>query len=119
MTAKQNHPRDLSAIGGDPSRQRGIEDELEAMMAAQILAAHDTAMACYRSAAEGSEEQARRDDLVMADKLARTFALLVAAQRRYRGKARRTITVEYHHVQPDAPALAPPKRAARRGSAKS
>jgi hypothetical protein len=23
MTGKQNHPRDLSAIGGDPSRQRG------------------------------------------------------------------------------------------------
>jgi hypothetical protein len=117
MTGKQNHPRDLSAIGGDPSRQRGAwkhigiapQDELEAMMAAQILAVHDAAMTCYRSAAEAREAPARRDDLVIADRLARSLAALVATERRYyRGKARRTITVDYVRVEPDAGAPAAP-----------
>ena len=87
------------------------------MMAAQIIAAHGGAMACYRCAAEASEGQARRDDLAVADRLARTFALLVATLHRYRGKARQTITVEYVHVREDAPALAAPERAAPAGRA--
>jgi hypothetical protein len=156
MTGKQNQPRDLSAIGGDPSRRRGIwkhiggspsddcnkrlavatmaatrpepdararedqlpaaangpigiapQDELEAMMAAQILAVHDAAMTCYRSAAEASDAPGRRDELVIADRLARTLAALVATERRYyRGKARRAITVDYVRVEPDAGAPA-------------
>jgi hypothetical protein len=79
------------------------QDELEAMMAAQIVAIRDAAVTCYRSAAEAS------DDHAIADKLARTYAALVATERRYyRGKARRAITVDYGRVEPDAGAPAAP-----------
>ena len=161
MTGKQNHPRDLSAIGGDPSRQQGTwkhvggspsddrngriagdtvpatrresdarareeryqaaingliglvpQDEIDAMMTEQMLAAHDAAMTCYRSAAAASEAPRRREELALANGLARAFAALAAAQRRFRRTARRTITVDYVRVEPDAGA--PPSARKRR-----
>jgi hypothetical protein len=137
MTGKQKHTRDPSALGGDPSRQRGTkhvggsppddcnrtavdtvtrresdarareeryqaaidgrigvvtQDDIDAMLAEQMLATHGAAMDCYRSAAEASEGPARRHDLALADKLARSFAALAATQRRSRRTPRRTIT---------------------------
>ena len=55
----------------------GPKDELEGMIAAQLLAAHNAAMECYRRAllAEQSFE-GRRENLSQANRLSRTYALL-------------------------------------------
>jgi len=142
MTGKHKPaPRDLSALGGDPSRQRGEwkhiggspsddwnnriavetvaavrlesdtrvreeqyqaaingligiapQDELEGMMAAQILAVHGAAMDHYRRAVQDEMAYPRHQELGMAHKLSRTFAGLVQTLHRHRGHASQKIT---------------------------
>src|SRR4051812_29807039 len=58
----------------------GIEpkDELEGMLAAQLLAAHNAAMECYRRAMIPEQSfEGRREALTQANKLSRTFATLL------------------------------------------
>jgi hypothetical protein len=75
----------------------GPKDALEAMVAAQMLACHDAAMECYKSAAANSEGL-WRDYMNQAGKLSRTFAMLLDALNRHRGKGMQKITVEHVHV---------------------
>jgi len=75
------------------------EDELEGMMAAQLVAAHNAAMECYRRAMIGEQNpEARRENLGHAGKLSRTFATLLEALNRHRGKGQQKMTVEHVHV---------------------
>jgi len=69
------------------------------MMAAQLIAAHSAAMECYRRAmlAEQSLE-GRREALSQANKLSRTFAMLLDALNRHRGKGQQKVVVEHVHV---------------------
>jgi hypothetical protein len=62
-------------------------DELESMLAAQIVACHNAAMECYRRAMIGEQTfEGRRESLNQANKLSRTCAtLLEALNRRPRG----------------------------------
>jgi hypothetical protein len=54
----------------------GPKDELEGMMAAQLLAAHSAAMECYRRAMIGEQTfEGRRENLSQANKLSRTYAV--------------------------------------------
>ena len=79
----------------------GIEpkDELEGMMAAQLIAAHNAAMECYRRAMiDQQNPEARRENLAHAGKLSRTFATLLEALNRHRGKGQQKMTVEHVHV---------------------
>lgn len=63
------------------------KDELEGMMAAQLVAAHNAAMECYRRAMIGEQTvEGRRENLAQANKLSRTYAALVEALNRHRGK---------------------------------
>ena len=65
-------------------------DELEGMMVAQLIAAHNVAMECYRRAAIPEQHaEARRENLAQPGKLSRTFAMLPEALNRHRGKASR------------------------------
>ena len=75
------------------------KDELEGMMAAQLIAAHSAVMECYRRAmlAEQSFE-GRSEALSQANKLSRTFAVLLDALNRHRGKAQQKVVVEHVHV---------------------
>lgn len=74
-------------------------DELEAMMAAQLLAAHNAAMECYRRAMIGEQTfEGRRENLSQANKLSRTYAALLEALNRHRGKGQQKVTVEHVHV---------------------
>jgi hypothetical protein len=51
----------------------GPRDELEGMMAAQLVAAHNAAMECYRRAMIGEQTfEGRRENLAQANKLSRT-----------------------------------------------
>ncbi len=77
----------------------GPKDELEAMMAAQLIAAHNAAMECYRRAMiDGQTFEGRRENLTQANKLSRTYATLVEALNRHRGKGQQKVTVEHVHV---------------------
>jgi hypothetical protein len=63
-------------------------DEVEGMIAAQLLACHDTAMACFRPALAANKSPVIfRDFLNQARKLSRSFAMLLDALNRHRGKA--------------------------------
>lgn len=74
-------------------------DELESMMAAQLLAAHNAAMECYRRAMICEQSfDGRRENLTQANKLSRTYAAIVEALNRHRGKGQQKITVEHVHV---------------------
>jgi hypothetical protein len=75
------------------------QDELEGMMAAQLIASHSAAMECYRRAMLGEQSfEGRRENLAQANKLSRTFATLLEALNRHRGKGQQKVTVEHVHV---------------------
>src|SRR5882762_4484530 len=79
----------------------GIEpkDELEGMIAAQLIAGHSAAMECYRRAMLPNQAfEYRRENLNQASKLSRTFATLLEALNRHRGKGQQKVTVEHVHV---------------------
>jgi hypothetical protein len=77
----------------------GPKDELEGMMAAQLIAAHNAAMECYRRAMHGEQTfEGRRENLSQANKLSRTYAVLLEALNRHRGKGQQKVTVEHVHV---------------------
>jgi len=77
----------------------GPKDELEGMMAAQLIAAHNAAMECYRRAMLSEQTfEGRRENLSQANKLSRTYATLLDALNRHRGKGQQKVTVEHVHV---------------------
>src|SRR5262249_18297096 len=84
----------------------GPKDELEGMMAAQLIAAHNAAMECYRRAMIGEQTlERRRENLGQANKLSRTYAVLLDALNRHRGKGQQKVTVEHVHVHPGGQAV--------------
>ncbi len=95
---KEMHDRQISAtldalVGIEPN------DEIEGMIVAQLLAAHNAAMECYRRAMIGEQTfEGRRENLTQANKLSRSFAVLVEALNRHRGKGQQKVTVEHVHV---------------------
>jgi hypothetical protein len=77
----------------------GPKDELEGMMAVQLIAAHNAAMECYRRAMIGEQTfEGRRENLSQANKLSRTYAVLLDALNHHRGKGQQKVTVEHVHV---------------------
>src|ERR1700693_2483631 len=84
----------------------GPKDELEGMIAAQLLAAHYAAMECYRRAMLGEQTfEGRRENLNQANKLSRTYATLLDALNRHRGKGQQKVTVEHVHVHEGGQAI--------------
>jgi hypothetical protein len=81
-------------------------DELEGMMAGQLIAAHSAAMECYRRAMIGEQTfEGRNVNLAQANKLSRTFTLLLDALNRHRGKGQQKVTVEHVHVHAGGQAI--------------
>jgi hypothetical protein len=77
----------------------GPKDELKGMMAAQLIAAHNAAMECYRRAMiDGQTFEGRRESLTQANKLSRTYTTLLEALNRHRGKGQQKMVVEHVHV---------------------
>jgi hypothetical protein len=75
------------------------KDEIEGMIAAQLIAAHNAAMECYRRAMHSEQTfEGRRENLNQANKLSRSYAVLVEALNRHRGKGQQKVTVEHVHV---------------------
>ena len=75
------------------------KDELEGMMATQLIAAHHATMECYRLAIlNGQTFEVWRESLNQANKLSRTWATLLDALNKHRGKGQQKVTVEHVHV---------------------
>lgn len=73
-------------------------DELDCIMA-QLIPAHNSAIQCYRRAMLGEQSfEGRRENLSQANKLSRTYAVLVEALDQHRGKGQQKVTVEHVHV---------------------
>jgi hypothetical protein len=82
------------------------KDELEGMIAAQLIAGHNAAMECYRRAMLPDQSfEGRRENLTQANKLSRTYAVLLEALNRHRGKGQQKVTVEHVHVHSGGQAI--------------
>jgi hypothetical protein len=89
MRKRQNRATVSALCGIEP------KDEIEGMLAAQMLAAHNAAMECYRRAMIGEQTfDGRSANLNFANKLSRTHAALVEALNRHRGKGTQVVRVE-------------------------
>ncbi len=81
-------------------------DELEAMIAAQLFGAHNAAMECYRRAMLKDQTfEGYREYLNQANKLSRTYSVLLDALNRHRGKGQQKVTVEHVHVHSGGQAI--------------
>ena len=100
---------------GTPERHRqavvavmmGISprDEIEGMLAAQMVGLHSATVECLRRAnIEDQTFEGRQESLNHANKLARTFTMFVEALDRHRGKGQQKVTVEHIHVHQGAQA---------------
>jgi hypothetical protein len=77
----------------------GPNDELEGMMAAQLIASHNASMECFRRAMIGEQTfEGRKENLNQANKLSRTWSTLLQALDKHRGKGQQKVTVEHVHV---------------------
>jgi len=85
----------------------GPRDALEEMIAAQMIACHDAAMFCYQLALNRSNlhGSVRREHMNQAGKLSRTFAMLLDALTRHRGKGQQRIVVEHVNIHPGGQAM--------------
>jgi hypothetical protein len=82
------------------------QDEIEGMLAAQIIACHNASMECYRRAMIGEQTfEGRRENLNQANKLSRTYAALLEALNRHRGKGAQKVTVEHVHIHEGGQAI--------------
>jgi hypothetical protein len=74
-------------------------DELEGMLAAQLVTCHNASTECCRRAMLGEQTfEGRKENLNQANKLSRTYATLLEALNRHRGKGQQKVTVEHVHV---------------------
>jgi hypothetical protein len=84
----------------------GPRDETEGMLAAQMVAAHNAAMECYRRAMIPEQPlEGRKQALDYANKLSRTYTTLLEALNRHRGKGQQKVTVEHVHVHAGGQAI--------------
>jgi hypothetical protein len=100
-TAQSEPDVQAKQYGAAASALAGIapQDELEGMLAAQLVAAHSAAMECFRRAMLPEQTAiGRQDNLSAANKLSRTFATSLEALNRHRGKGQQKVTVEHVHV---------------------
>jgi len=79
------------------------QDQMEGMMAAQMIAMHNMAMDCSRRAMSEGQTFAGRDmNMRHATRLMNAFSNAVNALDKHRGKGQQKITVEHQHVQVEA-----------------
>jgi len=71
---------------------------LEGMLAVQLVATHMAAMDCYKRLNRTNDRDIHGYNLNQANKLLRTYATLLEALNRHRGKGQQKVTVEHVHV---------------------
>ena len=76
------------------------------MLAAQLIAAHNASMECYRRAMLAEQTfEGRSENLSQANKLSRSCAVLLDALNRHRGKGQQKVTVEHVTVNAGGQAI--------------
>ena len=92
----------LAALRGFQPR-----DELEGMLAAQMIGLHNAAMECMRRAMVADQPlECQSHLLAQANKLTRSYTLMMESLNRYRGKAtEQKVTVEHVHVHDGGQAI--------------
>jgi hypothetical protein len=96
----QSQPFTEVDVNGALAAMHGIapRDEIEGMLATQMIAVHSAAMRTLRQL-KGSETIPQQDSNGnLAVKLLRTYAMQMEALQRYRGKGEQKMTVEHVHV---------------------
>jgi hypothetical protein len=93
---------------------RPSKDELEGLMAAQLVVADNAAMECCRRAMIGEQTESYRES-AQVNKLSRTFATLLEALNRRRGKGEQKVTVEHVRVHSGGQAVVGPAESAGGG----
>jgi hypothetical protein len=84
----------------------GPTDEIEGMLAAQMVACHSAAMECFRRAMIKEQPlEGRQQNLNFANKLSRTYDLHMEALAKHRGKGQQKVTVEHVHVHQGGQAI--------------
>jgi hypothetical protein len=84
----------------------GPRDELEGLLAVQMVAVHTLAMECMaRAASREQTDLGVEVNISRATKLIRTFANQTEALGRYRGKGEQKMTVEHVHVHKGGQAI--------------
>jgi hypothetical protein len=74
------------------------KDDIEGMIAAQLVGAHNAAMECYRRAMNiSAAPQSVADLLNQANKLSRTYSILLESLDKHRGKPPQKVQVEHIH----------------------
>ena len=108
---------DEKALNGALAAMHGIapRDETEAMLGAQMVASHCLAMEMSRRALTAEYRDTLIDAAGFANKFMRTYAALVEALTRYRGKGEQKMTVEHVHVHAGGQAIVGEVRTASRG----
>lgn len=83
----------------------GARDEIEGMLATQMVATHFAAITLLRrlKGADTIPQQASAGSLAV--KLLRTYTMQVEALQRYRGKGQQKVIVEHVHVHPGGQAI--------------
>ena len=85
------------------------KDEIEAMLVGQILLTNNAAMECYKASLQSNWGGCpySKDEVELANKCIRTFAVLVDTLNRYRGKGnlQQTITVQHVNVNDGGQAI--------------
>jgi hypothetical protein len=92
---------DEQTLNGILGALHGINpgDEVEGMLAAQMVATHLAAMGCLRRAqAPGQTFEGRDMNLRHATKLTRTYTMQVESLKRYRSKGEQRVVVQHQHV---------------------
>src|SRR5215213_8184784 len=104
-TDKEARQKQFRAVG---AALIGIKsaDEIEGMLGAQMVATHNAAMECFRrSMIKEQTFEGRREALNQANKLTRSYAMLLEALNRHRGKGQQKVTVEHVHVHQGGQAI--------------
>ncbi len=97
-----------NTIGTCMASMEGIapQGEIEGMFAAQIIACHQAAMECMRRAMIPEiNSDSRSYNLTQANRLMRSYATLVGALDKHRGKGQQKVIVEHVHVHEGGQAI--------------
>ena len=97
----------LEAVKHICTELKGIapKDQIEGMLATQMIATHHQALNCFRIAAESETIEMLNLAVNSANKLTRTYTAQMEALNRYRGKGQQKMTVEHVHINSGGQAI--------------
>ncbi len=108
MPAESSEEERFRRVRAAIAALRGIkpQDEIEGMLATQMVATHSAAMECFRlSMIQGQTFKGRDNNLRHAAKLLSIFAKQLETLNRNRGKGHQKVTVEHVNVESGGQAM--------------